>query len=105
MPDVDPNHIAQRRADLAAPHPDVSEGMLEKLREVRRGLSICLPLRMDAGKLRTFTGCRVRHTDVRVAFEEGIRPRSAPGGEGAMDAVPCGGNFRRPRFSHSIGQG
>ena len=73
MPDHDLFSEAIERLDAAFPHADISEEALEKLRHPKAVLEVSIPVRMDDGSLRVFTGFRVRHDDTRGPTKGGIR--------------------------------
>jgi glutamate dehydrogenase (NADP+) len=64
---------ALQRLDLAAQHMDVEPEVVERLRSPRSSLEVSIPVRMDDGSLRVFTGYRVRHDDSRGPTKGGLR--------------------------------
>src|SRR2546426_3823712 len=68
---------AQRQFDNAAAILDLSPGLREVLREVRRELVVRFPVKMDAGGLRMFEGYRVQHNVTRGPAKGGIRFHAA----------------------------
>jgi glutamate dehydrogenase (NADP+) len=64
---------ATRRLDRAVEHADVSEEVLVRLRTPRSSLKVSIPVRMDDGSLRVFSGYRVRFDDTRGPAKGGIR--------------------------------
>jgi len=64
---------AIKRLDAAFPYAAISEEALEKLRHPKAILEVSIPVRMDDGSLRVFTGYRVRHDDTRGPTKGGIR--------------------------------
>jgi glutamate dehydrogenase (NAD(P)+) len=64
---------AQRQFDNAAAILDLSPGLCEVLREVRRELVVRFPVKMDGGGLRMFEGYRVQHNVTRGPAKGGIR--------------------------------
>ena len=64
---------AERRFDDACPHADISEDTLQRLRRPKSSLKVSIPVRMDDGTLRTFTGYRVRYDDTRGPAKGGVR--------------------------------
>ncbi len=73
MPDHDLFADAIKRLDAAFPYADISEEALEKLRHPKAVLEVSIPVRMDDGSLRVFTGYRVQHDDTRGPTKGGIR--------------------------------
>ena len=68
---------AQRQFDNAAAILDLSPGLREVLRDVRRELVVRFPVKMDAGGLRMFEGYRVQHNVTRGPAKGGIRFHAA----------------------------
>ncbi len=64
---------AVQRLDLAARHTDVHPEVIERLKHPKWVLQVSIPVRMDDGSLRIFTGYRVRHDDTRGPTKGGIR--------------------------------
>jgi glutamate dehydrogenase (NADP+) len=74
-----PNHDdtiftdAIARLDTAFAYADIGEEALEKLKHPKAIMQVSIPVRMDDGSLRIFTGYRVRHDDTRGPTKGGIR--------------------------------
>jgi len=64
---------ALSRLDAAARHADVHPETLARLRLPKQFLEVTIPVRMDDGSLRLFTGYRCRHDDTRGPAKGGIR--------------------------------
>lgn len=64
---------ALARLDLAAAHSHASPEVVERLRHPKRCLEVAIPVRMDDGSQRIFTGYRCRHDDTRGPGKGGIR--------------------------------
>jgi len=64
---------ASERLEEAATHVSVSEDTIERLREPKASLIVSIPVRMDNGDLKIFTGYRVRYNDTRGPTKGGIR--------------------------------
>ena len=64
---------AIRRLDRAAQYARIDEEALLKLKHPKAVLQVTVPVRMDNGTLRVFTGYRVRHDDTRGPTKGGIR--------------------------------
>jgi len=73
MTEVNPYKMAMKQIDVVAPHLDVDEGILEKLRYPRRELTVHCPVKMDDGSLKVFKGYRVTHNDTRGPAKGGLR--------------------------------
>jgi len=59
--------------DTAADHLGLDEGVREVLRRPDREMTVAIPVLMDDGKLRVFTGYRVQHNFTRGPCKGGIR--------------------------------
>lgn len=64
---------AHERINEAKKYVPVSPDTLERLSRPKSQLTVSLPVRMDSGKLRVFTGYRVRYDDSRGPTKGGIR--------------------------------
>ncbi len=64
---------ATLRLGEALRHAPVSGDTLERLRFPKSTLKVSIPVRMDDGSLRTFSGYRVRYDDSRGPTKGGIR--------------------------------
>jgi len=58
---------------LAAEYLKLDAGLLAVLSQPKRILTASLPVRMDSGKIKVFTGYRVQYNDARGPFKGGIR--------------------------------
>jgi glutamate dehydrogenase/leucine dehydrogenase len=65
------NALEQLR--LAAEYLKLDEGLHQILAHPKRELTVSLPVKMDNGKTRVFTGYRVQYNDARGPFKGGIR--------------------------------
>ncbi len=72
---------ALRRLDKAATHATIDAESLARLRSPKAFIEVSIPVRMDDGTLRVFTGYRSRHDDSRGPAKGGIRfhPSVSPG--------------------------
>jgi glutamate dehydrogenase (NADP+) len=72
---------ALTRLDDIQQHASIGPEALERLRHPVATLEVSIPVRMDDGSLRVFTGWRVRHNDARGPAKGGIRyhPRASLG--------------------------
>ena len=66
-------HMAIEQFELAADVLQLSEDMREILRQPKRELIVHFPVRLDDGRIRTFTGYRVQHNVNRGPAKGGIR--------------------------------
>ncbi len=72
--DLNPFHIARQQFDRALPHlGQMKRGLIEFLQSPVRTITLCFPVEMDDGSVRTFTGYRVLHSRVRGPGKGGIR--------------------------------
>ncbi|MBO0790671.1 MAG: Glu/Leu/Phe/Val dehydrogenase [Ktedonobacteraceae bacterium] len=68
-----PYHMAVQQFELAAERLELSEDMREILRQPKRELAVNFPVRLDNGRIKTFTGYRVQHNVNRGPAKGGIR--------------------------------
>ena len=75
MSEVKPNPFdaAQQQLQIAAEHLRLDSGIHEVLKQPKRALIVSLPVKMDNGEVKVFSGCRVQHNDARGPFKGGIR--------------------------------
>ncbi len=64
---------ALQRLDLGAAHAKVHPETLLRLRQPKQLIEVSIPVRMDDGSLRIFTGYRCKHDDTRGPAKGGIR--------------------------------
>jgi glutamate dehydrogenase (NAD(P)+) len=70
---LNPYHMAVQQFEAAADKLALSEDMREILRKPRRELAVNFPVRLDNGRIKTFTGYRVQHNVNRGPAKGGIR--------------------------------
>jgi len=70
---INPYHMAVQQFEAAAEKLNLSEDMREILRQPKRELSVNFPVRLDSGRIKTFTGYRVQHNVNRGPAKGGIR--------------------------------
>ena len=70
---LNPYHMALQQFEAAADKINLSEDMREILRQPKRELTVNFPVRLDNGRVRTFTGYRVQHNVNRGPAKGGIR--------------------------------
>jgi glutamate dehydrogenase/leucine dehydrogenase len=75
MSQVKPNPFenALEQLRIAAEYLKLDEGLHQILAHPKRELTVSLPVRMDNGKVKVFTGYRVQYNDARGPFKGGIR--------------------------------
>jgi glutamate dehydrogenase/leucine dehydrogenase len=71
--ELNPFKIAQKQLDTAAAVIGLDEDVHNLLREPMRTLQVRIPVRMDDGSTKTFTGFRVQYNDARGPTKGGIR--------------------------------
>jgi glutamate dehydrogenase (NAD(P)+) len=71
--ELNPLANAERQFDEAAARLNLPEGLKEVIKRPRRVTIVSLPIQMDDGLLRVFTGYRVQHSIVRGPAKGGIR--------------------------------
>ncbi len=65
--------VAQRQFDIAADRLGLEPGLRAVLREAERELIVSIPVRMDDGSVKVFTGYRVQHNLGRGPSKGGLR--------------------------------
>ncbi len=68
-----PYQMAVQQFEIAAEKLGLSEDMREILRRPKRELTVHFPVRLDNGRIKTFTGYRVQHNVNRGPAKGGIR--------------------------------
>jgi glutamate dehydrogenase (NAD(P)+) len=71
--DLNPLANAERQFEEAAARLNLPQGLKEMIKRPRRITIVSLPVNMDDGTLRVFTGYRVQHSIVRGPAKGGIR--------------------------------
>jgi len=64
---------ASKRLEQALKHVEISEDAIARLQHPKTSLSVSIPIRMDDGSLKVFSGYRVRYEDTRGAGKGGVR--------------------------------
>ena len=72
-PVLDAWAVAQRQFDIAADRLDLEPGLRAVLREAERELIVSVPVHMDDGSVKVFTGYRVQHNLGRGPSKGGLR--------------------------------
>ncbi len=70
---LNPYHMALQQFEAAAEALHLSEDLREVLRQPKRELTVNFPVRLDSGRIKTFTGYRVQHNVNRGPAKGGIR--------------------------------
>src|SRR5207247_10054069 len=71
--ELNPLANAERQFDEAAERLNLPEGIKEIIKRPRRATIVSLPIQLDDGTFRVFTGYRVQHSIVRGPAKGGIR--------------------------------
>ncbi len=71
--ELNPLANAERQFDEAAARLNLPDGLKEVIKRPRRATIVSLPVHMDDGSIRVFTGYRVQHSIVRGPAKGGIR--------------------------------
>ena len=71
--ELNPLENAQAQFEEAAKLLEIDPGLLEIIKQPRRSTIVSLPIQMDDGSFRVFTGYRVQHSIVRGPAKGGIR--------------------------------
>ncbi len=64
---------ASKRLQQALAYVDISEDAIARLQHPKTSLTVSIPVRMDDGSLKVFSGYRVRYEDTRGAGKGGVR--------------------------------
>ena len=70
---INPFEVALKQLDEAAKLIKLDKGMHQVLAHPKRVLTVSLPVKMDNGEIKVFTGFRSQHNDARGPFKGGIR--------------------------------
>jgi glutamate dehydrogenase/leucine dehydrogenase len=71
--DLNPYRIAQMQFDMAAEFLKLDAGLRQILRTPRRVMEVAIPVKLDNGQLKVFTGFRVQHNIARGPAKGGVR--------------------------------
>jgi glutamate dehydrogenase/leucine dehydrogenase len=70
---INPFEVALKQLDEAAKLIKLDSGLHQVLANPKRVLTVSLPVKMDNGEIRVFTGFRSQHNDARGPYKGGIR--------------------------------
>lgn len=70
---INPFEVALKQLEEAAKIISLDKGMLDILAHPKRVLTVSLPVKMDDGSIKVFTGFRSQHNDARGPYKGGIR--------------------------------
>ena len=65
--------VAMKQVEIAAKHLNVDPGLIEKVKQTKRELTVHFPVKMDNGRIEMFTGYRIQHNTTRGPAKGGIR--------------------------------
>jgi len=71
--DLNPFRISQLQFDIAAEYLKLDPGLRQVLRSPKRVMEVSIPVKMDNGQVKVFTGYRVQHNIARGPAKGGIR--------------------------------
>src|SRR5882672_4289667 len=71
--DLNPFRIAQIQFDMAAEYLKLDPGLRQILRTPKRVMEVSIPVKLDNGQVKVFTGFRVQHNVARGPAKGGIR--------------------------------
>jgi glutamate dehydrogenase/leucine dehydrogenase len=71
--DLNPFRISQMQFDMAAEFLKLDPGLRQILRTPRRVMEVAIPVKMDNGQVKVFSGFRVQHNIARGPAKGGIR--------------------------------
>src|SRR6202795_2774461 len=71
--DLNPYRISQIQFDMAAEFLKLDPGLRQILRTPRRVLEVAVPVKLDNGQVKVFSGYRVQHNIARGPSKGGIR--------------------------------
>ncbi len=73
MSTVSPREMYLKQLERAAKIMNLDEDLLEILKHPKRVVRVSIPVKMDNGKIKVFTGFRCQYNDFRGPFKGGIR--------------------------------
>src|SRR4030081_1067065 len=71
--DLNPFRIAQIQFDMAAEDLKMDPGLRQILRSPKRVMEVSIPVKLDNGQVKVFTGFRVQHNVARGPAKGGLR--------------------------------
>jgi glutamate dehydrogenase (NAD(P)+) len=71
--DLNPFRIAQIQFDMAAEYLKLDPGLRQILRTPKRVMEVSIPVKLDNGQIKVFTGFRVQHNVARGPAKGGLR--------------------------------
>jgi glutamate dehydrogenase/leucine dehydrogenase len=71
--DLNPYRISQMQFDIAAEYLKLDAGLRQVLRTPKRVMEVSIPIKLDNGQVKVFTGFRVQHNVARGPAKGGVR--------------------------------
>jgi glutamate dehydrogenase/leucine dehydrogenase len=71
--DLNPYRIAQMQFDMAAEFLKLDQGLRQMLRAPKRVMEVSIPIKLDNGQVKVFSGFRVQHNTARGPAKGGVR--------------------------------
>src|SRR5579885_2760300 len=71
--DLNPYRIAQMQFDMAAEFLKLDAGLRQMLRTPKRVMEVSIPIKLDNGQVKVFSGFRVQHNTARGPAKGGVR--------------------------------
>jgi len=70
---LNPLEVALRQLEMTADKLNLDPAIHDVLKNPKRALTVSIPVRMDDGAIRIFTGYRVQHNNTRGPYKGGVR--------------------------------
>lgn len=70
---INPFEMARKQIDIASKYLTLESGLIDKLRNTKRELTVHFPVKMDDGAVKIYTGYRIQHNITRGPAKGGIR--------------------------------
>jgi glutamate dehydrogenase/leucine dehydrogenase len=58
---INPFEMVRKQIDIAAKYLTLESGLIDKLRNTKRELTVNFPVKMDDGPVKIYTGYRIQH--------------------------------------------
>jgi len=71
--EVNPFEAVKEQIDIVGKKLNLNESLIDRLKHPHRIIIVSVPVRMDSGNIKTFTGYRVQYDMVRGPYKGGIR--------------------------------
>ena len=67
------HEMALAQVEQAAKYMELDNGVMQRIKLTEREITVNFPVKLDSGKVKTFTGYRVQHNGTRGPFKGGLR--------------------------------